>query len=125
MILRKRRIIVAAAITVAATVLTIYYVADPSTAHMPQCTFKLITGLDCPGCGSQRALHALLHGHIAEAMAFNPAVSILIPLGVLYAFAEWTDKYPRLRHALLSKPAVYTILSMLVLWTVFRNIAGI
>lgn len=125
MILRKRRIIVAAAIIVAAIVLTIYYVVDPTSAHMPQCTFKLITGLNCPGCGSQRALHALLHGQIARAIAFNPGALMLIPLGILYAFVEWTDKHPCLRHALLSKPAVYTILSMLVFWTVVRNIVGI
>lgn len=125
MILRKRRIIVAAAIIAAAIVLTVYYIVDPSTANMPQCTFKLITGLDCPGCGSQRALHALLHGQITKAIAFNPAVLILIPLGITYAFAEWTDKYPRLRRALLSKPAVYTILLMLILWTILRNTADI
>lgn len=46
----------------------------PPAAHSfyPRCVFRTVTGLECPGCGSTRALHALLHGRIGEAFRFNP-----------------------------------------------------
>ena len=43
-----------------------YFAVDPATfPFMPQCVFHRLTGLQCVGCGSQRMLHALLHGDIA------------------------------------------------------------
>ncbi len=44
-----------------------YYTHDPLGGKAPRCLFKLITGYECPGCGSQRAFHSLLHGDIAAA----------------------------------------------------------
>ena len=38
---------------------------------MPKCPFKLLTGLNCPGCGIQRALYAMLHGKFAEAISYK------------------------------------------------------
>lgn len=38
---------------------------------IPPCPFHALTGLYCPGCGSLRATHALLHGRLAEALQFN------------------------------------------------------
>jgi hypothetical protein len=32
-----------------------------------------LTGLHCPGCGTLRCLHALLHGDLRQAAAFNIA----------------------------------------------------
>ncbi len=45
---------------------------DPARcAVYPVCTFHQLTGLDCPGCGSLRAMHQLLHGHFLSALHFN------------------------------------------------------
>lgn len=57
----------------------IYGRFDPQTSPFPKCIFKSITGLSCPGCGSQRAIHQLLHLHIIEAFKFNPLLIIAIP----------------------------------------------
>ena len=41
----------------------IYFALDPSRSDLfPRCVFLSLTGYKCPGCGSQRAIHALLHG---------------------------------------------------------------
>jgi hypothetical protein len=45
----------------------------------PRCLFHQTTGLLCPGCGSLRALHQLLHGHIAAALHFNALLVLSIP----------------------------------------------
>ena len=41
---------------------------DPNrSAAFPFCPLRLLTGIDCPFCGSLRATHALAHGHLAAA----------------------------------------------------------
>jgi hypothetical protein len=51
----------------------------PPTAYgfYPKCPFRLLTGLECPGCGTTRALHHLLHGRIDEAFRLNPLLFAL------------------------------------------------
>lgn len=46
----------------------------------PRCPLFVLTGLYCPGCGALRAGHALLHGHLGEALAFNPLVVVALPV---------------------------------------------
>lgn len=46
----------------------------------PICIFHATTGLLCPGCGSLRALHALLHGNIVTAFLLNPLLIGSLPL---------------------------------------------
>ena len=45
----------------------------------PPCPFYALTGLYCPGCGTTRALHQLLHGHLGEAFGFNPLMILMLP----------------------------------------------
>jgi len=64
---------------------------DPSVAGspLPGCLFYEFTGLYCPGCGMTRALHALVHGDLAQMMAMNPLLPLLmiaVPLLVLQGF---------------------------------------
>src|SRR5690554_8210264 len=50
------------------------------------------TGFYCPGCGSQRAIHLLLHGDIIGAFRFNPLMVLTIPImvyGVGITVANW------------------------------------
>jgi hypothetical protein len=54
---------------------------NPEQYHFPRCPFLSLTGFQCPGCGSQRAMHYLLHGHIVQAARMN---LLFIP-GIIYA----------------------------------------
>lgn len=47
---------------------------DPNQpgSPLPPCPFRALTGLWCPGCGSTRCLHALVHLDLSQAMAMNP-----------------------------------------------------
>jgi len=61
-----------AAILVVIGAWVLYTYPPVTSGFYPQCVFKKATGLDCPGCGTTRALHALLHGHVFEAFTLNP-----------------------------------------------------
>ena len=45
----------------------------------PVCYFHAATGLQCPGCGSLRAMHQLLHGHLFEAARLNLLLILCLP----------------------------------------------
>ena len=62
--------------------------ANPATSHLfPPCPFLWLTGWYCPGCGSLRALHQLLHGNLFAAFAFNPFAVLSFPF-LVYAGAS-------------------------------------
>jgi hypothetical protein len=42
--------------------------------HLFVCFFKAHFGVDCPGCGTQRALIALLRGDLSQSLAYHAAL---------------------------------------------------
>lgn len=67
---------------------------DPTHSNFyPTCQFHRLTGLQCPGCGSLRAIHQLLHGRVAAALRFNALLVISLPLlaawSLRLAFRLW------------------------------------
>ncbi|MBQ8773774.1 MAG: DUF2752 domain-containing protein [Muribaculaceae bacterium] len=106
-----------------AVVTCIYFYFDPSDNYFPRCPFLMLTGYQCPGCGTQRAIHALLHGDIANAWHFNAAFMCSLPIIALLAVAELTRKrWPRYHMMVNSKYAVWTIFIAIVGWWFGRNI---
>ena len=62
---------------------------DPATSGLfPPCPMRYLTGWYCPGCGSLRAIHQLLHGNIRAAWALNPLTVSLLPF-VTYGLASF------------------------------------
>lgn len=59
----------------------VLHVADPSDAtSFPVCPFYAITGLYCPGCGTLRCLHALLHADLRSALDYNLLTVLFVPM---------------------------------------------
>lgn len=102
----KKFILPGLALLVAGIILYFLYRFDPGNSmYAPKCTFYYLTGLYCPGCGSQRALHALLHGHIGAAFGYNPLLILMLPYLLLGLFVN-----------------IYTYLTGIpVRWTIFYN----
>src|SRR5476649_1855147 len=70
------------------------YAVDPSRyAVYPQCLLYNATGIYCAGCGITRAIHALLHGRVIEALHDNALFVAVLPLlfyvAGSYALAAW------------------------------------
>lgn len=61
----------------------------------PQCFFHSVTGLDCPGCGTTRALHSLLHGDVAAAFRFNPMLFVMAAVALCALPSLFRGERPR------------------------------
>ncbi|QZE15207.1 DUF2752 domain-containing protein [Halosquirtibacter laminarini] len=105
---------------------SLYFYIDPQRSNMfPKCTFLQLTGLQCPGCGSQRAIHQLLHGNIMEACRYNTFVIIAIPYILLGWFVEYQSikhgKCNRIRNILYGRSAIYISAITITLFFLIRN----
>lgn len=107
----------------------VYSKYNPADSHwFPQCPIKQITGLSCPGCGAQRAVHSLLNGKWHEALSYNYFFVIGIPYAALVSFAYMLHRYKgkekianALEHRALAMIYVYCFFA----WFIIRNILGI
>lgn len=79
---------------------------------MLPCPFHILTGLECPFCGGQRMVLALLQGHWTEAFWLNPGLAVGAPL----VGAWWLWKREITSHA------AFVILCIAIAWGVLRNI---
>lgn len=71
------------------TLLAAVYLIDPmTTCLLPACMFHKLTGLYCPGCGSTRALHNLLHGRVTTALRFNALVVLGLAWLAMFGFTQ-------------------------------------
>ena len=93
------------------------------TGIFPPCVFRQLTGLQCPGCGSTRALHQLLHGHFVAAFTLNPLFVIAIPL-LLYVLLKYTTlSFRGITPKPNALPAryIYLIFVVIVSFWILRN----
>ena len=121
---KKLKISITANMLLAA--IAIYFLFDPSSARFfPRCPFLMLTGLKCPGCGSQRAIHALLTGNLSEAWRYNMMLVLAIPyLVLLLSGLLLRKRYPRYDAALNATWAIWAVFAAIVLWWIFRNICN-
>jgi len=105
--------------------LFVLFVFNPANSGIfPPCPFHRLTGLYCPGCGSLRAVHQLLHGNLLTAFSLNP---LLIFSLILLTF--WFISYCVLAMGNRSLPmatipsyGIWLILIIIVLFWILRNI---
>jgi Protein of unknown function (DUF2752) len=99
----------------------------PEQYHFyPQCPVFQYLHIYCPGCGATRALAALLHLRIAEALHYNALVVLLAPVLLAYFFAAYSKAR---RDQVFSWPRVPAswLTALLVLTAAFgvvRNFLG-
>lgn len=109
----------AAIICAAAFAIYLFYLwgHDPATSPAPACLFRRLTGYDCPGCGTQRALYALLHGDAAAAWEHNAALFFALPAAGAYICARG-----RLRDVLQHPAALCGVGAAIAAWWIIRNL---
>nr|WP_109608944.1 DUF2752 domain-containing protein [Mucilaginibacter oryzae] len=85
--------------------------------HLITCPFKKLTGIDCPGCGMQRAVIALLKGEIYNSFKYYPACIAVL---VTALFVILSKRY-RFNKTQILKKAFYSItLSIIIVSYVIK-----
>ena len=93
---------------------------------MLPCLFHILTGLNCPFCGTQRMAWALLHGNVSEAFHYNPVIFCLSPVALLVAGIYFFCKPLRRKiRWLYADKAFICYLITGLLWAIVRNIYGL
>jgi len=107
------------------------YAVDPNRhAVYPQCLLYNATGLYCAGCGATRAIHALFHGRVLEALhdnaLFIAALPLLLYIAGSYALTAWrANAWPQISvdsHKLMRR-GVWIFLLMMA-FMILRNLPG-
>jgi hypothetical protein len=125
---RKKRILTGMALTlviVAGVYLYGHYNPEEFRFY-PKCPVYLLTGYQCPGCGSQRAFHHLFQGDFATAFQYNPLVMLLIPYILTGIYIEYIANRTkpamvRIREVLFGKWAILSLAIIIIMFTFFRN----
>lgn len=107
------------------------YAVDPSRhAVYPQCLLYDLTGIYCAGCGATRALHALLHGQVLQALHDNALFVIALPLLLFvigsYGSKAWHENlWPEIvvNQQTVLRRGIGLLLVMLI-FMVLRNLSG-
>ena len=93
------------------------------SGFFPPCLFRTLNGFTCPGCGSTRGLHRLLHGDIIGAFEFNPLLVVSLPF-LLFALIRYTNAavtgQPFNAHRINAKYIWMMFVVIMSFW-VFRN----
>ena len=109
--------------TLAAGAVYLFLFEPGRSGFFPSCPFRALTGFACPGCGSTRGLHCLLHGQWAAAFEFNPLLILSLPF-FLFALWRYTNAAWRGRPLTWPRPDAKYIWAMFVVvvsFWIFRN----
>lgn len=93
------------------------------------CTFRLATGVGCPGCGLTRSVCAFVHGRFGDALSlhlFGPLLYLTVVAAWLFMAAgliRGADPF-QVRFEHFSKCMIGVVIGMVAYWVV-RLILGI
>jgi len=103
----------------------LFFFEPGRTGFFPLCPFRSLTGLRCPGCGTTRALHQLLHGHALAAFELNPLLLLALPvLGILLiVYTRCAVDGRPMPQVVLPRTYAWAICALVFGFWVFRNTA--
>ena len=107
-------------------VIIIYYAFNPlQSRFFPKCVFHAVTGYECPGCGTQRAIHSLLHGQLLNAIKYNLLFVVSLPylfIGAVLDLANpENNKLARFKEKFYNSNVLIAIAIIIVFYWFFRN----
>lgn len=102
---------------------TLLYAFDPaSSAFFPSCPLHAWAGWLCPGCGTLRAMHALVHGHVLAALHDNLLATLTVPLAAALTLTPRGDSISTDRR--IPPAAILVGVGLMVTFGILRNIPG-
>lgn len=91
----------------------------------PQCPVWAAFHIECPGCGTTRALAALLHGDVLAALRLNALTTLMLPFVATYAGVCYRRYLRReaFRWPQIPAAGVYAGIAASLVFMVVRNLA--
>jgi hypothetical protein len=124
-VLIRRHGVLAALSLFAITGIALLRLFDPAHSFVfPPCPLHYFTGFYCPGCGSLRAMHALLHGDLRQAWAMNALTVILLPF-ICYGLVSEIHRHFRgrpLPGTMVPANWIRVLCVVIVLFGIARNL---
>ncbi len=112
-------------VCVTAIALAVLYFGTPaSETWILKCPLFQFTGLQCPLCGSQRAIHDMLHGNIISSWHYNPALWVfaLYLMFIASGYINRRIRQSKVHKWCVSNKGIFTAIGVLLLWGIARNI---
>ena len=104
----------------------VFYSFNPQNSiYFLKCPIYYFTGYLCPGCGSQRAIHELLHLNIKKAFEYNALFVTVTPyviLAIVLNTKPLRNYFPKTRKLFFNPQAILILLGIAVVFSVYRNI---
>ena len=106
-----------------------YYFVNPNIQSFPiQCPWRMLTGTQCPSCGFQRALNALAHGHVCQALSYNYFFILSIPYALIAVLVSWYNFNHRLdglKRIAFHPTTLKAYVILFFAWWIARNLLGL
>lgn len=101
----------------------LFFFEPGKSGFFPGCPFRFLTGFTCPGCGTTRALHQILHGHFYAAFTLNPLLFLALPFALfaLFRYSMIVIRGGMPRGNSLPAPYIYAIFFVILSFWIFRN----
>ena len=103
----------------------LFYFVNPKEHQLfPKCIFHSVTSYHCPGCGSQRAIHNLLHlnfgGVVSNNFLFLPAM-LLVAYHYIHPILNKLLQW-ELPNIFYYKNTPWIIFGVVILFWILRNL---
>lgn len=106
-----------------AVLLALFILNPADGSFYPPCPFHRLTGLHCPGCGSLRAVHQLVHGNLPAAFGLNPLMVLSLPFLGYSLFSQHVPAVTKKAKAdFIPAFWIWLLLLVIILFWILRNL---
>lgn len=121
---QKKRLLKHLKLIFVIAILGISYVTFIKTTGLSiPCQFKILTGLECPGCGTTRVCLSLLSLNVKTAFSINPILTIsIIPLIVTYIDYLYNDIIHDTGFKNWHTGLIVCVMISLIIFAIYKNI---
>ena len=123
--MQKKRVLIIIVLSIIGLFLVFFFYNPEESIWFPKCPFYIITGYQCPACGSQRAIYHLLHLHIKEAINYNPFLILSSPYIILLILTTWIfphNRCSKIRAFCYHPLTIKFYIILLIIWWIVRNV---